>query len=730
MALFRRRPPEAEQAEQMGRMTARYGIQQDPPQQDGAPGRPPEAGMEGSPGRGAPGMRPGWNAGVGSPQGGIPPERGVAGLSGRPGAPGGQMGGAFAREPDGGARESAAGAQPLREGRIGKDWAHKGNEILQKYKQGKANLEKRIIDNEQWYKMRHWEQIRGSKNPNDPQPASAWLFNSIANKHADAMDNFPEPNVLPREDGDKEDATQLSSILPVILEQNEFEQTYSDVWWYKLKTGTGVYGVFWNPVKENGLGDVEIRKLDILNIFWEPGVMDIQKSRNLFTVELVDNEVLEQRYPQLKGKLSTSTVDVAQYVYDDTVDTSEKSAVVDWYYKAEAGEGERLHYIKYVNDQVLYASEDDPNYAERGFYDHGQYPIVLDVMFVEEGTPTGFGYIDVMKDAQMYIDKLNQTILRSAVMGSRKRFFIRDTGGVNEAEFADWSKDFVHVAGSSLGDDCIREITTSPISSIYVNILHAKIEELKETSGNRDFSQGGTTSGVTAASAIAALQEAGSKLSRDMIKASYRAFSKINYMVLELIRQFYTEPRCFRITGQPGAGEFVQYDNRRIRPQKQGEVFGLDLGYRRPLFDIRVTSQKSSPFSKIAQNELAKELYSLGFFNPQMADQALAVVDMMDFEGKEMVIRKIAENGTMQQQLQALQEQMAKMAMIVDAQNGTTISQGLQGDLPEGAPQPSGAGELPEGRMEVNPLGDAVRRTGKETGEKAKQRAANIARPE
>ena len=111
-----------------------------------------------------------------------------------------------------------------------------------------------------------------------PEPASGWLFNSVANKHADAMDNYPEPAVLPREEQDKADAEQLSKILPVILEYNDFEDTYSDSWWYKLKSGTAVYGVLWNPEKENGLGDIDVKKIDILNCFWEPGVQDIQDS--------------------------------------------------------------------------------------------------------------------------------------------------------------------------------------------------------------------------------------------------------------------------------------------------------------------------------------------------------------------------------------------------------------------------------------------------------------------
>ena len=249
---------------------------------------------------------------------------------------------------------------------IDKEAVLKATEILKKYKEGKANLERKIIDNEQWYKMRHWECMRDKSD--DTQPSSAWLFNCIANKHADAMDNFPSPNILPREEGDKADAQLLSSIIPVILDQNDFEKTYSDVWNYKLKTGTGVYGVFWDKDKLNGIGDVSVRKVDLINLFWESGITDIQKSRNLFHVELADNDVLLGAYPQLGGRLGSSTIDLGKYVYDDAVDTSDKSAVIDWYYKKNQGGRTVLHYVKYVNDEVLFATENDPQFAEMGLY--------------------------------------------------------------------------------------------------------------------------------------------------------------------------------------------------------------------------------------------------------------------------------------------------------------------------------------------------------------------------
>ena len=527
-------------------------------------------------------------------------------------------------------------------GIIGEEETQKAISVLKKYKEGKTALENRIVDNEQWFKLRHWEQLRGDKGDKN---ASAWLFNSIANKHADAMDNYPTVTCLPREASDERAASVLSQVLPVVFERNGFEKIYSDAWWYKLKAGTAVYGIFWNPLKNNGLGDIEIKQIDVLNLFWEPGIKDIQKSKNVFHVELMDNEALLALYPQLSGKLGASSVEIAHYVFDDSVDTSEKSAVIDRYYKVIKNGVEVVHYCKICNNELLYASENDPEYMERGFYDHGRYPFVFDALFVEEGTPCGFGYIDIMKDAQKQIDLLGNALVRNATMATNPRYFINSSGAVNEEEFADWSNNFVHVSGSNLGEDSIREIRMSGIPEIYLGILNSKIDELKETSGNRDFSQGGVSSGVTAASAIAALQEAGSKLTRDMVKGGYRAFSELNSLAVELIRQFYDEPRFFRILGDNGEQQFISYDNSAIRLKNQGTAFGIEMGSRKPVFDIKVSAEKASPFSKISQNELALQLYNAGMFNPELRQQALIAISMMDFEGKSALAAKLSSGG-------------------------------------------------------------------------------------
>ena len=458
-------------------------------------------------------------------------------------------------------------------------------QTLQRYKAGKAALDKRLIDNELWFRMGHWKNYRDPLMPGKAQPSSGWLFNSIANKHADAMDNYPEPMVLPRAADDQATAQALSSVLPVLLEQADYEQVYSDVWWRKLKQGTGVTGIFWDPAARGGLGDIAVRSVNLLMLYWEPGVQDIQDSPDLFHLSLEDTARLTAQYPQLAGH-AAGVVDVPRYIHEDGQTTANKSVVVDWYYKRPDENGKlRLHYCKLCNGVVLYASQNDPALAARGLYDHGKYPFVFDPLFVEEDSPAGFGYIDVMKDCQNAIDKMNHAMDENVKLAAKQRFVLSDTAGVNEKELADFSKDIVHVVGR-LNSDSFMPLQTNVLSGNCMNYRDARVNELKEVSGNRDVSQGGTTSGLTAASAIVALQETGSKLSRDMLKSAYRAFAKECYLIIELMRQFYDEQRVYRITGESGGVEYATFSAQQLRGVPGGVVGGVQLGDHEPVFDI------------------------------------------------------------------------------------------------------------------------------------------------
>lgn len=619
---------------------------------------------------------------------------------------------------------------------IGAEQLKQFTDILQRYHAGLSRTKHRVVQAENWWKLRNEaEEQKDTEIGKDGGfvSRSGWLHNVLTSKHADAMESYPEPNILPREAGDRGEALMLSSIVPCILEQCGFEQTYSDAMWDKGKFGTGVYKVVWDSGKYGGLGDVAIECVSLLNLYWEPGVCDIQKSRYFFHTELFDKDLLKARYPELSDKLKGNGFVDTKFLLDDAQDVSDKATVIEVYYHKTVGGKETLQYVKYVDDVVLFATENETRtmtdargqvvkaaMAETGLYDHGLYPYVFDPLFPIEGSPCGYGYVDICKSPQTEIDLLNTAFIKNAMAGAVPRYFTRNDGNVNLEEFLDLSKPLVHVSGN-VDETTLRQIDSAGLSATYINVLNSTIQELRETSGNTETSTGNISSGVTAASAIAALQEASGKGSRDATLTSYRAFGSIVNLVIELIRQFYDVPRKFRILGQYGSEQYVSYSNAGIMPQYQGNDFGQDMGYRLPVFDIKVSAQKKSTYTKMSQNEMALQFFQLGFFNPQMTDQTLMCLDIMDFDGKDQLMQKIARQGTMFEKL----TQYMQLALMLAAKCQPDMVDGISQDIMATlgvAPSAAAGASMPEEQSHTtgNPSEDKrVQNARKQTAESA-----------
>lgn len=584
--------------------------------------------------------------------------------------------------------------------RFGQEQVDLALDDMRDYFGSKASIDAKATQNEEWWRLRHWNVLADTNEGAKAgvEVGSAWLFNSLINKHADIMDSFPKPNVLPREADDETEAKILTSILPLILEHNDYEQIYRNMGWDFCKDGAAITSVLWDNMKNNGMGDIAITNVDVHNLAWKPGIEDIQDSDKVFYVTLQDIDVVKARWPKLADKIGPQdTGIVTKYIHDDNVDTTNMTEVVDMYYKkvisvpiyndiiGEDGRQYRikvmdapkviLHLAIIVGDELVFCSENEEGY-ENGYYEHGQYPFVVRRLFPIKDTIWGFGYLDIMKNPQRDIDRLDQAIIKNAMMKARPRYWARKNANINVDDFADWDQEIVEVATGELGD-AVRKIDVDDVPAGAMSHLANKVDELKETSGNRDFSQGSTASGVTSGAAIAALQEAGSKLARDVNKELYRAAREEYYLVIELIRQFYTEPRSFRIDeGQGGDYRFIQYSNAGIVEQDTMLPDG-STRHIRPMFDIMVTAEKASPFSRAAQNELAKELYQLGLFAPENTLPAMTCIDMMDFDGKDKVKQELQQNSMIMQQFNAAMQMIQQQSMVDPAFGMMAMQQGL-----------------------------------------------------
>lgn len=619
---------------------------------------------------------------------------------------------------------------------VGKEQLKKFTKILREYKAGKARTEQRIIAAENWWKLRNTaEEQKKTEIGADGGfvSVSAWLHNVITSKHADAIEAYPEPNILPREEGDKGEAQMLSSVVPCVLEQNEFEATYNDAMWSKMKFGTAAYKVVWDKNIAGGLGDIRVDKLNLLNVYWEPGVEKIQKSRYIFQTELVDKDILRQRYPELEGSLKGQGVLSAKFLYDDTVNTADKATVIEVYYHVFQGGKRVLHYCKYVEDHVLYSTENETQpvtdemgqpiaapMAQTGLYDHGEFPFVFDPLFPIEGSPCGYGFIDLGLNPQIAIDLMNTAFVKNTVVGAIPRYISNnDEASINESEMLDTKNPVIHIKGS-IDEMSLRLMPHNSLDGNYLNLLDRYIQEMRETTGNTETSTGNIASGVTAASAIAALQEAAGKGSRDSNQASYRAYEKIVKLCIELIRQFYTLPRQFRILGEYGTMQFVQYSNQGLMQQQPG--FGGEMGYRKPEFDIKVYAQKRSVYTKVANNEMAIQFFQLGFFNPQAAEQTLLCLEMMDFDGKDEIMQKVAKNARVFQMFAFYVQQCFMMAQATgNAALAQQAAMDMQQYLGMGGMMPQGGAELAS-LGQNNPAESGVTKN-------ARQRTANTTAP-
>ena len=145
------------------------------------------------------------------------------------------------------------------------------------YRTAREAYDMKIIENENWFRQQYWQYLIDKTEGNEP--TSGTLLNAILNKHADLMDNQPAPVFLAREKNDEEEAERLTKVVPVIMQNANWDDVYDKYCMYKIKQGIGCLSVTWDDTLENGLGDIVINYLDVLRIYWEPNCTNLQDSR-------------------------------------------------------------------------------------------------------------------------------------------------------------------------------------------------------------------------------------------------------------------------------------------------------------------------------------------------------------------------------------------------------------------------------------------------------------------
>lgn len=482
----------------------------------------------------------------------------------------------------------------------------------------------RLSHCERMYRGDHWYDVP-LRDANEPRPTTPILQSTIENISADLMEQVPEAIIRPESAADERIARIVEAVIARNHDASVYTEEYRKLVHDLLVAGYCVQEVGYDSGLNGGLGGAFIRHVDVRNILFDPLCCDIQDSRAVFKLSLRPKAWVQTHYPDKAALLSGDVAATADAPEDDLLpaDRTESALLLEYWYREYDAKADAyaVHMAILCNGVVL---EDSRTQKPEGYFAHGQYPFVLTPLYPRKGSALGFGIIDLFGEQQRYADKLDQIVLKNALMASHNKLLLTDASGFDAADLSDWSKE-VHVGDQLSG---VTWFSTPPLPHYLVSYIRELRENIKEESGSNDSSRGATTNGVTAAAAIEALQEASTKRARMATSLLHEAFRKAVRMEIEVEREFNFYLRPVQITVD-GVTSEVLFDSAAMNRSAPGGVM-LPIE-----FSISIKAVQKSRFAIAAQNDLMLRLVDLGVLPANEA------VRLMEFDGKEQVLKHV-----------------------------------------------------------------------------------------
>ncbi len=514
----------------------------------------------------------------------------------------------------------------LRQSETKRQLAERAMTLFREFRNAYAGEWRRQEYCERMYRGEHWYDVPMT-DPNEPRPVTPILQSTIENITADLMDQVPEAVITPESASDVYIARVVEAVIKRNHDAASYPAEYRKLIHDLLVGGYCVQEVGYDGAENGGLGGAYLRRVDIRNILFDPMVTDIQDGRAVFKLALRSKEWIEAHYPDTSALIDEHPVDAAELMTDDILSPDPKDArllLEYWQREYDARtETYRVHMALLCGGTVL---EDSRDVKPEGYFAHGQYPFVLTTLYPRKGSALGFGIVDLFGTQQRYADKLDQIVLKNALMASRNKLLVTDASGFDPDDLRDWSKD-VHTGESLNG---VTWFSTPPLPNYLLSYIRTIREDIKEESGANESSRGNVAQGVTAARAIEALQEASTKRARMATEQMHEAYRQAVRMEIETEREFscFLRPVTVTVNGSP---KEVLFDSAMMMRAAPGDV---ELPIE---FAISIKAVKRNRFASEAQNELMMKLLSMGAIDREQA------IELMVFEGKEQVLKHIRD---------------------------------------------------------------------------------------
>ena len=466
-----------------------------------------------------------------------------------------------------------------------------------------------------------------SRRKDKPTLQLQTLKSTFNNCVADQMDNMPEALMLPENKTLESVAEDLTDVVRFVMAQNHYESLHRRRVEDCFATGTSITQIAWDPDMDAGRGNVALIRWPIEAFLWDPAAENLQDARALFKVSWHPMSWYGQHYPAFADQIRP---DWGEYAGLGMPESQQENAPADeeramlleyWYRTYDAATRRYSVNVAYLAGGVLLSHDTD-------VYAHGLYPFVLDVYTPIEGLPVGDGMVQELAPMMRYINRYASYIDMNLRMASKGRLLVDRSAGLDKDALMDWETDVVE--GDRIDAGALHWMQTQPFTGMVTQQMMQLQSDMKQDSGQNQFSRGEPVGGVTAASAISALQEAGGKITRLRTHVFNQGFRQITQQVMWLIRQFYDSRRLMFITG------------RQVNASPE-RLFGSQSANVPPPYQVQVQVQRRNPLRQQAQNDLFLQAYRLSAQGGQYFPLS-ALFELLHVDGKERILPLLREN--------------------------------------------------------------------------------------
>ncbi len=586
--------------------------------------------------------------------------------------------------------------------------------VFAKNRKHRAQYDYKWMDFYNMFRGKQWKDQRPSYRHSE---VINLIFRSLQSSVPLQMDTRPKFEFLPQEPSDYEFSQLMNQLADADWTKNNWGESLLEVVWDSNIYGTGLSSLL---AKEHmGRMKLVYASSDPFHNFPDPEAKDVNKSAvtmgfsdkaaTYCHAEPMDIRQIKKKYPKVKDYIKPDLQDLAansrtasspvrmrsavdnKLVLEGTpsLDTAEKdrALLITVYLSPEYCEDDFDETQQSTVDPET-GKPGPPEFIQKARYPGGRKIVTCNGVLCEDNDAGyddrefpfqryqnytlprefwGMSEVEQLEGPQKTFNKLVSFVLDVLTLMGNPVWIVPTASGID-------TENMVNRPGAILEPDGGPESYPQRIEGVqlqpYVMQMIDKMAELFDSvSGSQDITRGAQPSGVTAASAIADLQEAAQTRIRQKSRNLDFYLQSFGQQYASRVLQFYTIPQVFRLTNSQGATKYFKFH---VEPYNDEQGQGMYRVHYQPYgtdeqgnhaagidptqaisfetrgeLDVKVNTGSNLPFAK---GELTQEMYDL--FDRKIIDNE-EVLKRLDYPNYEAVLQRMQMAAQQAAQAQA-----------------------------------------------------------------------------